>query len=99
MGFKMRKFVVGDVEYECPDIGVVEGSVDPIFEILEGDQKGVKFTFTNMHMDEKDGSLMWYDLSTQSKDVDKIKPIVDNFILQIMYDQIERIENEGGSSE
>jgi hypothetical protein len=95
----MKTFMSEGREIQLPDIGVVSSESAPRFEIKEGDFKGIQFTITNIRMDDKDEALMWYDLNTATEgDQEKIKPIVDDFILSILYEQIERPENENDSS-
>ena len=96
----MKIFQSEGKDIAIPDIEVVPGSHDPHkFLIKEGEFAGIEFTMTNMHMDEKDEALLWYDLDVTKGEVavDKIKPVVDNYILSILYDQIERMKNETDS--
>lgn len=90
----MRTIIIGDEEYIIPDIKAVRH--DPVvFQIMEGECEGIQFILENMKIDDQDDSLMLYDLSTIVKsDVDLIKSIVDNFIVGILHDQIERSRNE-----
>jgi len=94
----MKTFIIEGKEITVPQIDVThlvtEDQVDYTFTIMEGDHQGIQFRMTNMRIDDNDTSLMWYDLETaQPEDVDKIKPIVDNFILMILHEQIERDKN------
>lgn len=90
----MKTFTIESQEIIIPDIKVVR--TDPlVFQIMEGECEGIQFILENMKMDDEDVSLMWYDLNTiVESDVVKIKPIVDNFVISILHDQIERSQNE-----
>jgi hypothetical protein len=90
----MRTFTIESQEITIPDIKAVR--TDPlVFQIMEGECGGIQFILENMKMDDEDVSIMHYDLNTiVETDVDKIKPIVDNFIVSIFHDQIERSRNE-----
>lgn len=98
----MKQFTVGDKTYEVPAITVVtdDQGKSPVFEISEGEYSGVKFSIDDIHMDDKDESLMWYDLNVGDTfdppraDINlKIKPIVDDFIIMVLHEQIEREKN------
>lgn len=93
----MKTFTIEDVEYTLPEIShkLDESKDQVIFTIDEGEMKGTSFSLVNMRMDEKDETLMWYDIDgVDEKTVDKIKPIVDNLILSILHEEAERIRNE-----
>ena len=42
---------------------------------------------------------MHYNLVVAGATVDEIKPIVDNFIIQLLHDQIERMKREDQTTE
>lgn len=93
----MKTFTVEGKDITIPDISVVEASIEgksPVFQIMEGEHTGIQFAIENARVDDNDESLLWYDLHTEKDEtVDKIKPIVDNFILSILYEQAERMRN------
>lgn len=96
----MKTFYSDGVEITIPDIGAttVDGRVR--LRIEEGDYEGIEFEISNIRMDDKDETLMWYDLDTfPDGHLDNIKPIVDNFILSVMIDKIERLKNEDPTTE
>lgn len=86
----MRTIVSDGIAYEVPEITPVS---EPVMQILEGPFAGVWFTLSNMQMDEEDGCLMHYNVEAAGASVDEIKPIVDNFIISLLYDNIERMKN------
>lgn len=92
----MRLFTLAGVDYEVPDIEFVEEQDNnTVLEIVEGEFKDTQFYMTNMRMDEEDGGLMWYDLhTTDNVDNDKLKVVVDNFILSMLYDRVKFLESE-----
>ena len=96
----MKTFRAGDTEVTIPSIGatLVDGNVR--LRIEEGDHAGIEFEISNARMDEEDDSLLWYDLNTfPDGQVDLIKPIVDNFLLSILINQIEKDSNENPTTE
>lgn len=98
----MKTFESEGVVIEIPDIEVFESGYTPRMRIIEGEYVGTEFTISNIRMDDKDEGLMWYDLDTVPKTAaDKIKPIVDNFILYTLIMQIEREkeQNENKATE
>ena len=96
----MRKFTIEGVEHELPEIGVNSEGEMNVFEIKEGEHAGAQFTLSDMQFDAEDECLLHYSLDTSDNTtVDKIKPIVDNFILSIILDQVERIKNENKTAE
>lgn len=76
---------------DVPDISAV---TEQVMKIDEGPYAGVWFTLTDMVMDDEDECLMHYNVECAGATVDEIKPIVDNFILQLLLEQIERSKNE-----
>lgn len=101
----MKTFVSEGQTIEVPDINVVSED-GPVMQIAEGEHAGVCFKITNIRMDEADEGLMWYDLDitdatgqNMELSVDSIKPIVDNFILMMIHEQIERAKNENPITE
>lgn len=101
----MKTFISEGQTIEVPDINVVDSN-GPILQIAEGDHAGVCFKISNFHMDEADDGLMWYDLDmidaagqNTGMSVDLIKPIVDNFILMLIYEQVEKLKNENPSTQ
>ena len=91
----MKTFTSDGVEYSVPDIShdLVDDKI--IFKIEEGEHAGIVFSIKDMRMDDTDEGVMWYDLETvNEKDVDLIKPTVDNFIVMTLYDEVQRIKNE-----
>jgi len=89
----MRTFTIENIEYSVPEISVIEDGTS--FQIMEGEHQGIIFSIDNLIMDEVEEGLLHYNLNTvDDKDVDKIKGVVDNFILMILYDQILRNQNE-----
>lgn len=96
----MRKITVEGVEHDLPEIGVSSEGDMVVFEIKEGEHTGAQFSMYDMQFDEQDECLLHYQLDvSDNTTVDKIKSIVDNFILSILYDQIERIKNENKTAE
>lgn len=95
----MKHFNIGDKSYSVPDITVTGDSNNPVFEISEGDHKGVQFRIHDIRVDDEDAAVLWYELDTSAEMiVGQIKPIVDDFIIQIIYEQIER-SNEDKTTE
>lgn len=103
----MKSFVSDGVEITVPDTAVVNPE-GPVIQILEGPHAGVYFKIGNMRMDDTDDALLWYDLDivdaaghNTGEPVDQIKPIVDNFILMILHEQIEneKVKNENQTAE
>mgnify|MGYP006279306563 CR=1 FL=1 len=90
----MKTFDIDGKPIEVPDIKVVSSEHPPMFEIEEGEFKGAQFKIYDMKMDPIDDALMWYELDvSEGVSVDKIKPTVDNFILQILHEQVDRMKN------
>ena len=95
----MKKFTIGSKEYELVDIKTVSEE-GPVFEIDEGEFKGVQFRLVNMQMGEEcnDGSgdaMLNYQVDhSDSVTIDQIKPIIDSFIMHILYEQVEKMKNE-----
>jgi hypothetical protein len=87
----MRTIVSEGIAYEVPEITPVS---EPVMQILEGPYAGVWFTLSDMQMDEKDECVMHYNVEVAGATVDEIKPIIDNFIISLLYDRIERLKNE-----
>lgn len=87
----MRTIVADGVAYEVPEIVPVS---EPVMQILEGPYAGVWFTLSDMQMDEKDECVMHYNLEVAGATVDEIKPIIDNFIISLLYDRIETLKKE-----
>lgn len=81
---------------EVPDIMPV---TEPVMQILDGPFAGVWFTLSDMVMDDVDAGLMHYNLEVAGATVDEIKPVVDNFIISLMYEQLERLKNEDQTTE
>lgn len=81
---------------EVPDIMPV---TEPVMQILDGPFAGVWFTLSDMVMDDVDEGLMHYNLEVAGATVDEIKPVVDNFIISLMYEQLERLKNESKKDE
>lgn len=96
----MKSFISEGKEITVPDYTIV--SANPMrLQITEGDHAGIVFQIGNMRMDDTDEALLWYDLdiidaagNNTGLPVDKIKETVDNYILMMMYEQIERAKNE-----
>lgn len=96
----MRKITIEGVELEVPEIGVNSEGDMVVFEIKEGEHTGAQFTLSDMQFDEQDEGLLHYSLDvSENTTVDKIKTVVDNFILSIIFDQVERIKNENQTTE
>ena len=96
----MKTFICEGKEVTIPDISHVQNDDGSLmFEIQEGDHKGIIFALDNMRIDENDESLMWYDLKTEKEEqVLQIKETVDNFILSILHEQIQRSKDENQTS-
>ncbi len=89
----MKTFFSEGREITIPDIGSITADGGTRFRIEEGEYEGIEFAISNIHMDDNDETLMWYDLDTfPSGHLDNIKPIVDNFILSLLIDRIERLK-------
>lgn len=88
----MKTYIVSSEgrTFDIPDYDIVQG---PVFRITEGQFEGVWFTISDMRMDDTDECLMHYNVECAGATVDEIKPIVDNFILSILIEQIERLNN------
>lgn len=95
----MKTFKVGSKEYELVDIKTVDEQ-GPIFEIDEGQYKGVQFKLINMQMGEEcaDGSgdaMLNYQVEhSDHVTIEEIKPIIDTFIMHILYVQVEKMKHE-----
>lgn len=93
----MIQFKLGNKEYELVDVKVVD-ETGPIFEIDEGEYKGVQFRLIEMKMGEEvdDGSgdaMLNYQVEhSEGVTIEQIKPIIDTFILHIMYEQMVRVK-------
>lgn len=92
----MKSFTIGTTTYEVPDIGVDQ--VDPpLFIVKDGEFQGTKFSITDVCTDETDESLIRYTLETITEvDFDKFKTVVDNFIIQILHEELKRKASEHG---
>jgi len=82
----MEKVTFGDTEIEFVSVRVAPSintnDLNPILEIAEGEYDGVQFQVSDMHIDDQDNCLLHYNLSTVDPEmVDKIKPLVDNWII------------------
>lgn len=88
----MKTYVIPgeDRSIDVPKIEIVG---DTVLKIEEGPFAGVWFTLSDMQMDDTDECLMHYNVECAGATVDEIKPIVDNFILSLLLDQIERAKN------
>lgn len=103
----MKTVSFGDQSYDCHDISVYAKVIKDgnyIMRIDEGEFEGTCFILADMHIDADDDSLLVYDIQVLGKaSVDDIKPIVDNFILQCLINQIEdkaaRERNEDQTAE
>lgn len=96
----MKTFFSDDKEITIPDIGVVTVDGGTRLRIEEGECEGIEFALSNIRMDDNDDTLMWYDLDTfPSGHIDNIKPIVDNFILSLLIEKIERQKNEDSTAQ
>lgn len=101
----MKTFISEGKEITVPDYMVV--SAEPmILQITEGEHAGIVFQISNIRMDDADEGLMWYDLditdaagNNTGLPVDSIKETVDNYILMMLYEQIERAKNESKTIE
>ena len=93
----MRTIVSDGVAYDIVDTSVVGKTLDDdlIIQINEGAYEGVCFVINNMRMDGEDEAVMHYDLVTVGSNtpIDEIKPIVDNFIIAVLYDAVVKREN------
>lgn len=93
----MIQFKLGNKEYELVDVKVVD-ETGPIFEIDEGEYKGVQFRLIEMKMGEEvdDGSgdaMLNYQVEhSEGVTIEQIKPIIDTFILHIMYEHMVRVK-------
>ena len=94
----MKTFVSEGLTIEVPDINIVSDD-GPVMQIAEGEHAGVCFKISNIRMDDADEGLMWYDLNITDAvgqniglSVDNIKETVDNYILMMLYEQIERFK-------
>jgi hypothetical protein len=88
----MNTFTVEGVEYNLPEFSFdSKDDTGPlVFTFHEGDHKDVSFSIDNMRMDDKDISLMWYDIKgVDEKKIDEIKPTVDALIIWILKRGIE----------
>ena len=92
---KMKTFMYSGVLYEVPDIRPI---LETVLEIKEGPYEGVWFTLHDMQMDEEDECLMHYEVEASGATVDEIKPIVDNFIIMLLHDQMERATNAASTT-
>ena len=94
-------FLEGE-ERTIPDIICVDQTNEPIFEITEGEFIGVQFQLKNIKVDENEEDLLNYDLYTSMEECHHnykmITPIVNNFLLSALYDQIERAQNEASKA-
>lgn len=95
-------FTVDGRTYEVPKISI-EGQHEgnPICVIKSGPFKGVKFVMSDMRMSSTVEDELLYELAIINSDaenpqevVDQIKPIVDNFIISILYKQMKHEQNE-----
>jgi hypothetical protein len=92
----MKTFDIEGVEYTLPEISFKSEDNHPVvFTIEEGEHKGTSFSIVDMRMDDEDETLMWYDIQgTDEETVDKIKPIVDTLILNILRQAAEKARDE-----
>lgn len=96
----MKTFFSEGKEITIPDIGAMIVDGRNRLRIEEGDYEGIEFEISNIRMDDNDQTLMWYDLDTfPDGHIDNIKPIVDNFILSVLIDQIEKSNHEDPTAE
>lgn len=100
----MKTFKVGSKDYELVDIKVASEE-GPVFEIDEGEHKGVQFRLIDVQMGDEvpDGSgdaMLNYQVEhSDNVTIDQIKPIIDTFILHIMYEHVERMKDENQTDE
>lgn len=87
----MRTIISDGIAYDVPEITPVS---EPVMQILDGPFAGVWFTLSDMQMDDKDECLMHYNVEVAGATVDEIKPVIDNFIISLLYDRIEMLKNE-----
>lgn len=92
VGFKMKTVVIDQQEYTVPDIKFrLDQDQSPKFEIIEGELAGKWFSIENFRMDDEDETLLWYDLLTEDeKDVEILKPVVDNYIVIVLHEEMKR---------
>lgn len=92
----MRTVTFADETYEFTDIRVHEQTPDGKYtlRINEGPHEGVCFVLSDMKFDDQDETLLHYDVQVTGAAVDDIKPIVDNFIIECLYNAIEKKQNE-----
>ena len=90
----MKIYKTDNRELIVPSFRVEEsapGSSKFIFEILEGPHQSRKFCIEDMHMSSVDESLLEYNLLTEDDvDQESLKPVVDDIIISILLEQIER---------
>jgi len=95
----MKVFKCEDREVQIPDIKPITLETGLAFEIQEGDCKGIQFTLTNIRIDDKDDTLLWYDLNTVDEShIARIQSIVDNYILMMLYEGIKSADTEGSQT-
>lgn len=87
----MRTIISDGIAYDVPEITPVS---EPVMQILDGPFAGVWFTLSDMQMDDEDECLMHYNVEVAGATVDEIKPVIDNFIISLLYDRIEMLKNE-----
>lgn len=86
------------VEYDL-DLKFNEDSTESYwFTILEGEFKDVQFKLSNLHLNEagedEDESMLKYSLDvSENVDLTKLEPVVNNIILSLIYQHIERLES------
>lgn len=97
----MKTVVIDQQEYTVPDIKFrLDQDQLPKFEIIEGELAGKWFSIENFRMDGEDETLLCYDLSTEDeKDVEIVKPVVDNYIVIMLYEEMKRSANHENGTE
>lgn len=94
----MKIYKTDDRELIVPSFRVEEmeqGTGKFVFEILEGPHQSRKFALENIHVSETDESLLEYNLLTEDGvDQESLKLVVDDIIISILLEQIERAKAE-----
>lgn len=108
----MKTYKSGDREFSVPEIVPLELQEedaakdstlpDPLkCVIAEGEFAGTEFTIGNLRMDDEDESLLWYDfhIVKGTFTVEQLKPTINDWIIGLLYDMIEREQNEQVSTD
>lgn len=89
----MKTFTIENQEHTIPDIKVIgDGHGEFMFEVLEGECAGFKFSLCNLEVDREDEGLLHYNIAAEKdENVEKLETFAGSYILWILNEQVERM--------